>query len=96
MRLQAPTLARLISFLLGVAWAFVLLGIALTFLSYFRFSIVDALLFSFLGAIPGLLFVVVLEYILVSLQRYEEIKKQTKLLEEIVDRNRRDDLLRDQ
>jgi len=94
MRLQISTLAKLISFLLGVAWAFVLLGVALTFFSYFRFSIVDAILFSFLGAIPGLLFVVLLEYILVSLQRFEEMKKQTKLLEELVDRNRRDDLLR--
>ncbi|SFV60502.1 hypothetical protein MNB_SV-6-1856 [hydrothermal vent metagenome] len=47
-----------------------------------------------MGAIPGLLFVVLLEYILVSLQRFEEMKKQTKLLEELVDRNRRDDLLR--
>jgi len=95
MRLDRSTLARLISFLLGVAWAFVLLGITFTFLSYFKFSIVDALLFSFLSSIPGLFFVVILEYILVGLQRFEEIKKQTQLLEEMVDRNRRDDLLRD-
>ena len=95
MKIERSTLARLISFLLGVAWAFVLLGITFTFLSYFKFSIIDAILFSFLGSIPGLFFVVTLEYILVGLQRFEEIKKQTKLLEEMVDRNRRDDLLRD-
>lgn len=95
MRLQTSTLARLISFLLGVAWAFVLLGIALTFLTYFKLSILDAFTFGFLGAIPGLILVVVLEYVLIGLHRFEEMKKQTKLLEEIIDRNRRDDLLRD-
>jgi hypothetical protein len=95
MQLERSTLVRLISFLLGVAWAFVMLGITFTFLSYFKVSIIDSLLFSFLGSLPGLFFVVVLEYILVGLQRFEEIKKQTNLLEEIVDKNRRDDLLRD-
>jgi len=95
MRLQISTLARLISFLLGVAWAFVLIGIFFTLFSYFRFNIIDAFLMSFLGAIPGLMMVVLLEYILIGIQRYEEMKIQTKLLEEIVERNRRDDLLRD-
>ncbi len=95
MRLQISTLARLISFLLGVAWAFALLGIFLSFLLYFKLSIAKALLFALLGAIPGLLFVVILEYIFVGLQKFEEMQRQTRLLEEIVDRNRRDDLLRD-
>ena len=87
-------MARLVSFLLGVAWAIVLVGISFSFLSYFRLSIVDAFLMSFFGAMPGLIMVVLLEYVLIGMQRYEEMKRQTKLLEEIVEQNRRDDLLR--
>lgn len=87
-------MARLVSFLLGVAWAFVLVGISFSFFSYFRLSIVDAFLMSFFGAMPGLIMVVLLEYVLIGMQRYEEMKRQTKLLEEIVEQNRRDDLLR--
>ena len=94
MRLEISTLARLVSFLLGVAWAIVLVGISFSFLSYFRLSIVDAFLMSFFGAMPGLIMVVLLEYVLIGMQRYEEMKRQTKLLEEIVEQNRRDDLLR--
>lgn len=84
MKLPPSALSRLINFLLGVAWAFVLLGISYIFLSYYRFSLIDALLLSLLGSLPGLFIVTILEYILVGLRRNEEITKQTKLLEEIL------------
>lgn len=84
MKLQPSALSRLINFLLGVAWAFVLLGALYIFLSYYRFSLIDALLLGLLAALPGLFFVAILEYLLVGLTRHEEILKQTKLLEELL------------
>ncbi len=92
MRLQTSTLSRVINFLLGVAWASLLLGAFYIFLSYYRFSLVDAIFLSFLGSLPGLFFVVVLEYLIVGLQQYEETKKQTKLLEELLEQTKKRDI----
>lgn len=88
MKLQPSTLSRVINFLLGVAWASVLLGTLYIFLSYYRLSLVDAIFLSFLGSLPGLFFVVILEYLIIGLQHYEETKRQTKLLEELLEQRK--------
>ncbi len=84
MKLATPTLGLLINFLIGTAWAFVLVGVIYTFFSFYMVSLVDAVMLSFLGALPGIFLVVILEYFIVGLQRLEEMKKQTKLLEKLV------------
>ncbi|MEA3492397.1 MAG: hypothetical protein U9R27_10910 [Campylobacterota bacterium] len=84
MRLETPTLGLLVNFLIGTAWAFVLVGIIYTFFSFYNVSLVDAIMLSFLGALPGIFLVVILEYFIVGLQRLEEMKKQTKLLEKLL------------
>ncbi|MEA3418406.1 MAG: hypothetical protein U9Q90_03320 [Campylobacterota bacterium] len=84
MKLRRSLLGVLVNFLLGAAWAFVLIGVLYTFFSFYRFGFIDAVMMTFLGALPGLFFVVVLEYLLVGLERLGEIKKQTRLLEELV------------
>lgn len=84
MKLRRSILGILVNFLLGVAWAFVLIGAFYTFFSFYHVGLLDAVLMTFLGALPGLFFVVVLEYIIVGLERLEESQKQTRLLEKIV------------
>ncbi len=88
MRLQRSTLGILINFLLGVAWAFVLIGTLYTFFSYYQIGFFSSVMMSFLGALPGLFFVILLEYLIVGMERLEELKKQTSLLEELLRQNR--------
>ncbi len=87
MRIKRSTLGLLVNFLLGAAWAFVLIGALFTFFFFYQYSLLDAILMTFLGALPGLFFVIVLEYIIVGMQRLEELKKQTVLLEKLIDQN---------
>lgn len=82
MRLQRSILGVLVNFLLGVAWAFVLIGALYTFSSFYPFGIFYALLMAFFGVLPGLFVVVLLEYLMVGMERLEEMKKQTKLIEQ--------------
>jgi ABC-type microcin C transport system permease subunit YejE len=73
----------LISFLLGVSWAFVLIGAIYTFFSFYLFGLTEALLMTFFGALPGLFLVVILGHILTGAACLEEMKKHTELLEKI-------------
>ena len=86
MRVHRNTLGFLINFLLGVAWALVLIGAFYTFYSYYRFSLIDAVIMTFLGALPGLFFVTVLEYMISGIERLEELKKQTAILEQMAEK----------
>ena len=88
MRLHRNSLGFLINFLLGVAWALVLIGAFYTFYTYYRFSIIDGIVMTFLGALPGLFFVTVLEYMISGIERLEELKKQTAILERMAEEKR--------
>jgi len=81
MRLENKALGFIINFLLGIAWAVVLLGAITSFLSFYDFDFVLALLALFIGALPGLIAIVLLEHIITTKENYAELKKQTKLLE---------------
>ena len=87
MRLNRSKLGILVNFLLGVAWALVLIGVLYTFISYYRLSVIDALFMAFLGALPGLFIIVLLEYLILGIERLEEMKRQTQLLEKILDKD---------
>jgi len=84
MRLQQRPLGFIINFLLGVAWAFVLIGAVTSFFAFYSDNIFYALVSACIGALPGLVAVLLLEYIITSKEKHEELKKQTKLLEELV------------
>ncbi|BDY12081.1 hypothetical protein [Hydrogenimonas cancrithermarum] len=78
------TLAEtIISFLLGAAWALVLLGAAFLFWSFFPFGIVIALMAALVGSLFGLLFVVLLEVAALQFEKMRELRRQTKILESI-------------
>ncbi|AKF25213.1 hypothetical protein YH65_07250 [Sulfurovum lithotrophicum] len=83
MRLTDKTLGFVINFLLGVAWAFVLIGAVSSFYSFYQTSIFFAIVSALIGALPGLAAILVLEHIITGKEKLAELRKQTKLLEEI-------------
>ena len=84
MRLDDRTLGFVISFLLGVAWASVFIGALSSFLSFYHSSILLAVVSGFIGTLPGMVAILILEHILTSKEKLVELKKQTFLLEQIM------------
>jgi uncharacterized membrane protein required for colicin V production len=84
MRLDDRTLGFVISFLLGVAWASVFIGALSSFLSFYHSSILLAVVSGFIGTLPGMVAILILEHILTSKEKLAELKKQTFLLEQIM------------
>jgi len=84
MRLEDKALGFVVNFLLGVSWAFVLLGTITSFLSFYDDSIIYAIVYGLIGAIPGMVAVLLLEHIITNKEKQLELKKQTKLLEELL------------
>ena len=89
MRLGDRQLGFIINFLLGVAWAFVLIGAVTSFLAFYADSFFAALISACIGAMPGMVGVLLLEHIITSKEKYAELQKQTKLLEELVSQNQK-------
>jgi len=84
MRLKKSTLSLLISFLLGTGWGLALIGAISLFFSFLPAGIVVAVLSAILGALPGLILVVFLEYLLLKSEVLAEMKEQTRLLEKMI------------
>jgi uncharacterized membrane protein YeaQ/YmgE (transglycosylase-associated protein family) len=84
MRLKDKPLGFIINFLLGVAWAFVLIGAVTSFLTFYSTSWLFAIVSALIGTLPGLVGVLLLEHIITNKEKYEELKKQTQLLKELV------------
>ena len=86
MRLEDRSLGFVVNFLLGVAWAAVLIGAVTSFLSFYQNSLFFAIVSAFVGALPGLVAVLLLEHIITNKEKHTELKKQTKLLQKILDK----------
>ena len=84
MRLQDRSLGFVVNFLLGTAWAFVLIGAVTSFLSFYQNSFFFAVVSALIGALPGLVAVLLLEHIITNKEKHLELKKQTKLLEKLL------------
>jgi len=84
MRLEDRPLGFVINFLLGVAWAFVLIGAVTSFLAFYPTNLFFAIISAFIGTLPGLIAILLLEHIITNKEKHEELKKQTQLLEELV------------
>ena len=76
---------KIISFLLGISWAFIALGAFITFKLFLFMGVATALFLSILYIIFGLFFILLLETMLTYRERLDESKKQTQLLQEIRD-----------
>ena len=85
MRLTDKTLGFVINFLLGVAWAFVLIGAVSSFFSFYHTGVFFALVSALIGVVPGLVAILILEHIITSKENLAELKKQTILLKELID-----------
>ena len=83
MRLENGSLSFVINFLLGVSWAVMLIGAVTSFLSFIHDNIFFAIVSALIGAIPGFIAVVLLEYFITDKEKLDELKKQTRLLEKI-------------
>ncbi len=81
--MKKTSFERLSSFLLGASWAFVLAGSALVFHTFAVFGMISAILATFVYIFFSLFLVLALDAFVVNRKRLEEAKKQTKLLEEI-------------
>jgi len=83
MRLSNSMLSLLINFLLGVSWGFALIGASILFINFLEVGIVYAIFGALIGALPFIFLVVILEYIILKQDILNELKKQTKLLNEL-------------
>jgi hypothetical protein len=86
MRLKDRSLSFVINFLLGVAWATVFIGAVSTFLSTYTESFLFALISSVVASLPGMVGVLFIEYFITSKEKYLELQKQTKILEQLIQR----------
>jgi hypothetical protein len=85
MRLSSPLLSLLINFLLGASWALALFSASIFFFFFLKINIIYATIGGILGALPFLVMILFLEYFIMRQEKLEELKKQTKLLQEILE-----------
>jgi len=86
MRLEDKSLTFVVNFLLGVAWASVIIGVVSSFLSTYGDSFFTVIFATFIGAIPGLVAVLFIEIIITQKEKHLELKKQTLLLQKLLQR----------
>jgi ABC-type bacteriocin/lantibiotic exporter with double-glycine peptidase domain len=82
--MQKDKFDRIISFLLGASWAIVIFGALITFqlLSFLGFSL--ALFITIIFIVISFFMILALDAFSINRQKFEESKKQTKLLEELL------------
>jgi len=84
MRLKDKPLSFVVNFLLGVAWAAAILGAATSFISFYQDHFLFAFISSFIGALPGMVSILLIEHFITSKEKHHELKKQTELLEQLL------------
>ena len=82
MRLEDKYLSFVVNFLLGVAWASMIVGAITSFLTFYEDTFFFALVSAFVAALPGLIGILVLEHFITNKEKLYELQKQTKLLSE--------------
>jgi len=87
MKLSSPLLSLLLNFLLGASWAFAFAGATIFFYQLLDIGLIYALFAALLASIPGLFFVLLIEYFFMRQENLNELKKQTKLLEELASKS---------
>ncbi|UFH58537.1 hypothetical protein [Sulfurovum mangrovi] len=86
MRLKEKPLGFVINFFLGIAWASVLIGVVTPFFSFVHFSLLNTFISAVIGALPGLVAILLLEHIITIKEKHYELKKQTRLLEQLLEK----------
>jgi len=70
---------------LGASWAFALIGASTLFFSFLDIGLIYAIFGAILGALPFFMFILFLEYFIMRQEKLEELKKHTRLLQELVE-----------
>ena len=76
---------KLLSLLQGAAWALVVVGAFTLFTNFYHLGLLIGIFGAFLGSLVGFFFVVLFELIQIQFDKLREVKKQTKLLEKLVE-----------
>ena len=84
MKASSNLLSIVVNVLLGASWALSFLGGTILFLFFLQGGIFFGLFAFFLGLLPGAFFVLLIEYFILQQEKFNEMKKQTQLLEELV------------
>jgi len=81
----------LLSFLLGISFAFLIIGSALTFKTFLDFGLFAAFFSTIIFIFVTLFFILILESMNLYRDSHDEKRKQTKLLLEIRELLKKDD-----
>jgi len=81
--MQKDIFDKTISFLLGASWAIVLFGAIITFKTFLILGFTLSFFITILYIIISLFMILALDAFAINREKLVEIKKQTKLLEEI-------------
>ncbi len=88
MRLGDKALTIVVNFLLGVAWAVVLIGALGGFFSSRGHGVLNVVSSVAIGLLPGLIAVLLLEHFITVKEQLHELKKQNRLLRKLTEENR--------
>lgn len=81
--MQKDKFDRIISFLLGASWAIVFFGALIIFKIFLFLGLPLALFITVLFIVISLFLILALDAFEINRQKFQEIKKQTELLEKI-------------
>jgi len=81
--MKPSTFNALLSFLVGVSWAFLIIGAWVTFQSFLFLGIVPSLMFTFIFIFVALFIILALEAISHSKERNEMMKEHARSIEEL-------------
>ena len=84
---KSASFEKLLSFLQGASWALAIAGGGYTFLLFLPFGFVISSIIGLFFFLIGMFFVVIFEVAFIQLSKYEEMQKQTSLLERVANRS---------
>ena len=76
---------KIINFLQGASWGFILIGTLIFFKSFLFLGLGTSIFFSLMFVFVSLFMVLLLDVLKLQYSKLDEMKKQTALLEELVD-----------
>jgi len=88
MRLKDNSLNFIVNFLQGMSWGYIIVAILTTIQTIYLSSIyISNILSLIISIILPMIAILLLEYFIMAKDRDKELKKQTQLLQQLVDKN---------
>lgn len=84
--MQKDKFDRIISFLLGASWAIIFFGALITFKIFLFLGLSSSIFFTLIFIVTSLFMILALDSFSINRQRLDEAKKQTKLLQDLYER----------